>query len=417
MLSTITKRLSAFVLSAVMLLSAVPASAEAADSADAATDTEIRWEEKIDDYIFERMEKADDDDIFYVCIYFVDTVDREAIDNEIFARTGISRESKDEISDEEFQEQLALWSDEQEEELRKTVEPENLESERNSRILSEAEQKKSWTFYLTERDVRLEVYTEYNNNCIRELGLNVLEAEDKGCENMIETGTYYVAVNLTKSDVIKAAMSDLVYFIERVAFTTPDTHETSDPNPLFSDELNKAIQESTDSNVSVNIQIKNDSTEFTAEESKTNDFLGYWVEQLGIEQYKPQTQYSSYQSIYVRLPISELNRITSEFGENIEKIYWWHSDSDMFMDADRLFSYTSGDSLNILRASVGLEEKHWNAFYDVNQDGSIDSSDALTALRASVGLEQVSYNIYWLYPLYDVEEYGLPYSYNGSFSF
>ena len=42
MLSTITKRLSAFVLSAVMLLSAVPASAEAADSADAATDTEIR---------------------------------------------------------------------------------------------------------------------------------------------------------------------------------------------------------------------------------------------------------------------------------------------------------------------------------------------------------------------------------------
>ena len=433
MLSTITKRLSAFVLSAVMLLLAVPANAVTTDSADE-TDTEIIpvetldviYERKIDPIVLERIEKADEDDLIDVQIRFVDNVDNEAIENEVYAKTGISIENMNEISNEEFQEQLETWSDEDEENLRKTVEPENLDSARNAAILARAKAEKKSKYDMTKVYVKKEVYNRYNDDCLRLLDIGV--TEDDILYND-PSGARYILF-LSKYAIMAAAKYDIIEKIDDGYHFVPSDDGIPQPNPLFSDKLNEAIKNRLDGDVPVCIKISKEEyinygypdtdnedvlKTFALEEGKTNVFLRHWIEQFDIEKYQPQFQYEASRSIYVMIPIYELERIASEFGEIIDKVYLWQAHNSMVMTLDRIFSYTSGDSLNILRASVGLEEKHWNAFYDVNQDGSIDSSDALTALRASVGLEQVSYNICQLYPLYDVEEYGLPYFYNGSF--
>ena len=120
---------------------------------------------------------------------------------------------------------------------------------------------------------------------------------------------------------------------------------------------------------------------------------------------------SYYSNMYIslKLPISELYRVISEYDNLIELVYYWDTTIDQMPMADDIFEYSSDDSLFILRASVGLEDKNWSIAFDVDQDGEVDSSDALTALRASVKLGSVHYNISKLYPLYDVSKYGVPF--------
>ena len=84
----------------------------------------------------------------------------------------------------------------------------------------------------------------------------------------------------------------------------------------------------------------------------------------------------------IKIETNDKSSAGSSTGEDIQAII------RMFGDIDGDNKLTSADSLNVLRASVGLDELDpiTKKLADVNGDGSVDSSDALEILRFSVGL-------------------------------
>ncbi len=439
MLSSSLKRLFALSVSLVMLLSAIPVYAAETDGAnvDEPEGVVIENEENLDgglnglspEYYWERkkflsMENyedivhANEADKFLIRLQFsVPDEMEEKIREKADRRAGFSSYQILTCSEKDYNKELENWTEEDEESVKCLL---LYDVVKRSIIYGRVCEKKEKRYNDALTEVKKEIFPKFNKEAYDSLDLNAGE-EDIVLKS--DTEPYY-HVMLTKDDIMKAAPSDKVHFMVYLGKCekAEPLVETYDPNPKFSDRLNEEIQKNSKANVSVCIEF---TTEYVSPDtidvpqiadnpficSRLRDFgkkVSDLLVQADLSKYKPMISYKNETRVYITLPVSELYRITDFFGDKINCVYYWDKTDKSRIDSESTFSYNSADSLAILRASVGLEDKNWSIAFDVNQDGEVDSVDALIALRASVDLEKVINNVERIYPIYDVSKYGIP---------
>ncbi len=429
------KQLIAAVTAAVMLLSSVPA--YAADTAATSDFSNQPWVCKLwyhegligNSDFADRLNKADDNEKFE-CIVYMKTTDEHSaqIAQEIYNRTGLTAENTYSCSEEEFNAELAKWSEEDEEQLVGEI-PETNPHYESLRIQTKdlwvkdrVINKKQKIFLKAEFEVRKEFFDEYNSQYLDSLGLNISQEDII----KIQDTKPEFKLSLTKADIAKAAANDNVNYIYLLELFTEMTIEFryDKYTDRFNYELNNQPN-NYDGVIPVCVEVgdtvftepcsdtgsDNSSYKISGNKYKDYKYLSNWVIFEGgyLVQNQPMFEYGENKKIYCLMPMSKLKPFVTYHGDVIKSVDWW--DISIFKcesDETNEFDFTSEDALRILRSSVGLERKEWNVFFDVNQDGSVDSLDSLIALRSSVELESVQYYVHRLYPLYDVQQFGLP---------
>lgn len=438
MLNSSLKRLFALSVSLVMLLYAIPVYAAETDDYNpnepedmildilgedidggglSGLSPEYYWGRKkfLSMENYEDIVNANDEDKFLIRIQFsVPDEIEEKIRTKADRRAGFSSLDALTCSEKEYNDELTRWTEEDEESVKSVLLHDVV---KRSIIYGRVCERKGKRYQEALTEVKKEIFPKFNEEKFNSLGL------DAGEDDIVlksETEPYY-HVMLTQDDIMKAAESDSVQFMVYLGKyeKAESVVETYDPNPKFSDRLNEEIQKNSAADVPVCIEF---TSEYVSPEtfdipkipddkfisSKLRDFgkkVSDLLIQADLSQYKPMISYRNETRVYITLPVSELYRITDLFGDRINCVYYWDKEGTNIC-IDDVFTFDSGDSLTILRASVGLEDKNWSIAFDVNQDGDVDSVDALIALRASVHLENVSNPTSTIYPIYDVSKYG-----------
>jgi len=367
---------------------------------------------------YEDIVHANEKDKFLVRIQFSvpDEID-EKIRTKTQKRAGFYAYQICTCSEKEYNDELTRWTEEDEALVKDGLLHDVV---KRSIIYTRVCEKKEKKYSTALAEVQKDIFPKFNEETFNALGLN---ASEEDIVFKAETEPYY-HVMLTKDDIMKASESDSVHFMVYLGKCekAEPIVEIYDPNPKFSDRLNEEIQKNSTSDVPVCIEF---STKFvspkfdeiasdfekTVKCSKLRDFgkkVSDLIAEADLAKYKPMISYNNETKVYLTLPVSELYKITDLFGDNIVCVYYWDKSEKTAISIDKTVTYDSGDSLTILRASVGLEDKNWSLAFDVNQDGDVDSVDALMALRASVNLENISNNLSKIYPIYDVSKYGKP---------
>lgn len=450
MLNKTAKRLSAFVLLAMMILSSLPASAVTVDKDDTSvktSDSQNNWEEKLDPYLEKLISNVSDNAKIPVWVWCADAITESEAE-----RIGLSEVNIDDISDEEYEKELADWTNDDESDL---ADAEDRKTVKSSIIINRAKNRKLAAYFRELREAEGEL-PEGTENIFDELELNV--SKDNFIYDDLQVPLY--AVCLSKSDIKKAAQNDKVgaiYFYDKVKVHTEE-YDAKFESPDLADKIPQSVFEylsdyKYDDTVYARIGINVTEEEFNKQKENifaenveyisfdeyskihkdenlagyelyskwlsdifdvTNNYKGefdyqYYLEDFvnrnGLAEYKPLFAfYNSEPEIYIQLPKSEFYELLGN-DEILAAGYWnINAGYDMVGLFDPLV-YDSGDALDILRASVGLER--WTPDKDVDQDGLIDSYDALLALRISVHLETIQHGSIPLYPLYDVYRYGV----------